>query len=80
MTLEIRAKYQRTINELTDSVSHLDEQFTRTGDPNFAKFRDDNIRTLRDLKEFILRQEREAKYTQLDLWGDIEWYDMENEI
>ena len=69
----IRLAFQETIKELSASISYNDEQYAKTGDPNFAKFRDDNIRTLRDLKEFILKEERleEERYgQQLEMFED----------
>lgn len=54
----IRNSFKSTIEDLQSSISYFDEQYMRTGDPNFAKYRDDNIRTLVELKEYILKRER----------------------
>lgn len=69
----IRLSFQEAIKDLSASISYNDEQYAKTGDPNFAKFRDDNIRTLRELKEFILKEEKkeEERYgQQLELFDE----------
>jgi len=67
MAETIRKSFQTAIEELQNTISYYDKQYACTGDPNFAKFRDDNIRTLIELKEYILKREREAGEDQLEL-------------
>lgn len=67
MPTKIRKSFQTAIEELQHTISYNDEMYGRTGDPNFAKFRDDNIRTLIELKEYILKRERQDGEDQLDI-------------
>jgi len=59
LTFAIRDSFRATIEDLQNSISRNDEMYHKTGDPNFAKFRDDNVRALTDIKEYILKRERE---------------------
>ena len=63
-----RDKYQKIIKEYTDSISFYDKKYMETGDPNFALFRDANIRTLQEIKEYVLAKEDEE--SQLNLGFD----------
>ena len=74
MTLDLtfRKKYEDTIRELEHSIASYDEKYTRTGDLNFSLFRDHNIRQLQDLKEFILKREREIREESAQLEFDFQ--------
>ena len=59
--LTFRNKYRHILEELSNTISDYDQRFHETGDPNFALFRDHNIRHLQELKEYILKKEREIE-------------------
>lgn len=59
--MQYRKKFEKMINDYQDKIHEFDKQFVITGDPNYALYRDHQIKLLVELKEHILSVEAGEK-------------------